>query len=217
MNGHCSLLLMVCVTLMAVGCGRPTAIRSVMTPEEGDELQASLAELESALTKHSPFIHSKLAAPASEEGIAALREGLGGVEVQCLETWYRWHNGCVDNLTDFLPLGRMLSISEALDDREMIQEYPFVDSKRKSAIKILEDGAGDGFFLDVSSSEPRVFYHMLEDPFPRDYGALRHFAQFIARVHSSGVASLDENGMVDFDLVEYDRIESDYLRKLETR
>ena len=111
----------------------------------------------------------------------------------------------------------MLSISESLHDREMTQKYPFVDSKRKSAIKILEDAAGDGFFLDVASSRPRVFYHMLEDPFPRDYGTLQDFVQFIAEVHLSGVASLDENGMVDFDWGEYDRIESDYLRKLKTR
>jgi hypothetical protein len=92
-----------------------------------------------------------------------------------------------------------------------------VDSKRKRAIKILEDGAGDGFFLDLSSPNPRVFYHMLEDPFPRDYGTLQEFVQFIADVHASGVVSPDKHGMADFDLEKYDRLESDYLRKLKTR
>lgn len=76
-----------------------------------------------------------------------LRKKLGGVEIQCLEQWYRWHNGCIDHATDILPLGRMLSVSESLNDRAMIQKTPFVDSLRKHAIKLLDDGAGDGFSL----------------------------------------------------------------------
>ncbi len=95
--------------------------------------------------------------------------------------------------------------------RRTIQSIPFVDSKRKQAIKLLDDGAGDGFFLDVSSAAPRVFYHMLEDPGPRDYGPLDSFVEFLTQVHRSGLTAANENGTVDFDLDRYDAIQSDYL------
>ena len=91
MNKARTVLLIVCVTLAAVGCGRPQATSSFMASQEHENLKASLAGLESVLEKHSPFIHDKLAAPATEEDISELRQGLGGVEVQCLELWYRWH------------------------------------------------------------------------------------------------------------------------------
>ncbi len=199
---------------MVAGCGSPKTQKRVVIPQEKETLNAGFAKLETVLKEKVLFIHSKLGEPAGEKDIAELREGLGGVEVQCLELWYKWHNGSADNLTDILPLGKMLSISESLEDRELIQKVPFVDPKRKRAIKILEDPAGDGFFLDISGSSPRVFHHMLEDPFPRDYGTLEDFVGFIAEVHSSGVASMTENGIVDFDLEKYGKIESDYLSKL---
>ena len=134
--------------------------------------------------------------------------------MQSLELWYQWHNGCIDRTTDVLPLGRMLSISESLQDRKMIRGIRFVDEKRKSALKILDDGAGDGFFVDVANPSPRVFYHMLEDPFPRDYGTLKDFVQLIMQVHAAVLSSENENGMVDFDKAQYDKLESEYFKKL---
>jgi hypothetical protein len=89
-----------------------------------------------------------------------------------------------------------------------------VDRKRRSALKILEDAAGDGFFLDVAIPRPRVFYHMLEDPFPQDYGTLAQFVSFIAEVHAAGLASAGEGGVVNFDLDRYAEIEADYLRRI---
>ena len=46
-------------------------------------------------------------------------------------------------------LGYPLSVQESLDDREMEQKIALIDSLRKGSVKILEDGSGDGFFLDV--------------------------------------------------------------------
>lgn len=108
----------------------------------------------------------------------------------------------------------MLSIAESIEDRRAIQSIPFVDTKRKQAIKLLDDGAGDGFFLDVSSSALRVFYHMLEDPWPTDYGPLDSFVEFLTQVHRAELAKVNENGMVDFDWEGYDAIQSDYLSKV---
>ena len=214
MKAIASMSLIISFSLSLMGCGASKAKESIMTEQEKKGLSAALANLESVLDEKSPFISKKLSGAASEKDIVALRKELGGIEIQCLENWYCWHNGCTDKLTDIIPLGRMLSISESLEDRAMTQKIPFVDSKRKNAIKILDDGAGDGFFMDISIPRPRIFYHMLEDPFPRDYGTLEDFVVFIKEVHASGIAAVQTNGMVNFDLDKYHIIESKYLDSL---
>ncbi|NOX58159.1 MAG: SMI1/KNR4 family protein [Planctomycetes bacterium] len=178
-------------------------------------MREALAKLETALKDNAPFVHAKLNPPATANELAALRAAFGGTQVQSLELWYQWHNGCSDHTIDLLPLGRMLSISESLQDRKLAQGIPFVDAKRKSALKILDDGSGDGFFLDVAAPNPRVFYHMLEDPYPCDYGSLEQFIEFILEVHTAGLASHDKNGMVDFDETRYEKIEAAYLKNLQ--
>lgn len=200
--------------ILATGCGQHKATTSTMSNKAQGELSASLAKLDETLKSKSPFIFAKLARGATQKDIDTLRSGFGGAQIECLEVWYKWHNGCSGHITDVLPLGRMLSIAESLEDRKGIQSIPFVDAKRKSALKILEDSAGDGFFLDVESQNPRVFYHMLEDPFPRDYGTLEEFASFIRDVHAAGVASENDHGMVDFDLDRYNKIEAEYLARI---
>lgn len=203
------------VATSLAGCGAQEAVRSTMTDEEGTRLREALVRLDAVLREKAGFISSRLAEPASDQEIDALRQGLDGAQVDCLEVWYRWHNGC-DRLTDILPLGRMLSIEESLNDRAMNRKTPFVDAKRRTAIMILEDGCGDGFFLDLSSTSPRVFYHMLEDPFSRDFGRLEDFVRFITDVHASGLALRDDHGMVQFDLDKYGELESRYRGRLES-
>jgi hypothetical protein len=198
--------------ILATGCGPHKVVSSTMSNAEQIALATSLAKLEDVLANKSPFIFAKLGPGATDEDVGRLRSELGGAQIQCLELWYRWHNGCSGHTTDLLPLGRMLSIAEALEDRKGIQEIPFVDTKRKNALKILEDVAGDGFFLDIASPSSRVFYHMLEDPFPRDYGTLQEFVAFISDVHAAGLASEKDNGIVAFDLDRYQKIESEYLQ-----
>ena len=215
------LCLICALSMITVGCKRQKvasntqkAVSSTMTVDEQKNLNERLAKLEATLEENAPFVHAKLAPPATEDQLAELRTGLGGTQVQSLALWYQWHNGCIDATTNVLPLGRMLSISESLQDRKMIRGIRFVDEKRKSALKILDDGAGDGFFVDVTSPNPHVFYHMLEDPFPRDYGTLKDFVQFMMQVHAAGLSSEDEHGMVDFDMARYDKLESEYFGKL---
>lgn len=206
--------LLISISLVATGCGRQDAVGSAMSDQQQNALSASLAELEDILRDKSPIVFAKLAPPATDEELATLRSELGGVHIQCLELWYGWHNGCTGGSIDILPLGRMLSITESLEDRRLTQDIPFVDAKRKNALKILDDGAGDGFFLDIASRNPRVFYHMLEDPNHRDYGTLQEFAAFISDVHAAGLATGKENGRVTFDLERFQKAEGDYLQKL---
>jgi hypothetical protein len=200
--------------LLGTGCGQPNPVDSSMSSNQKNALTASLRQLEETLATKSPYIFAKLGSGATNEQLLPLRSELGGAQIECLELWYQWHNGCTDQITNVLPLGRMLSIAEAIDDRRLIKEVAFVDAKRKNAWKILDDGAGDGFFLEVTSANPRVFYHMLEDPYPRDYGTLQEFVAFIDVVHAAGVASEDANGMVEFDDDRYQKIEAEYLAKL---
>jgi hypothetical protein len=201
-------------TITATGCGQHAARSSSLSNKEQSDLSASLAKLDETLASKSRFIFAKLLPGATQPDIDALRKGLGGSQIECLEVWYKWHNGCADRITDLLPLGRMLSINESLENRKQIQSIPFVDAKRKSALKILEDSAGDGFFLDVESQNPRVFYHMLEDPYPRDYGTFVEFISFIRDVHEAGIVSENKHSMADFDLNRYQKIEADYLKSL---
>jgi hypothetical protein len=59
-----------------------------------------------------------------------------------------------------------------------------------------------------------VFYHMLEDPYPRDFGTPQEFVAFINDIHAAGLASLNEHGMVVFDLDRYQNIKSGYVEKI---
>jgi hypothetical protein len=207
-------LLIVLMASSSLGCGREKVVNSAISGKELDALRASLAKLEETLKTKSPFVFAKLAPAATDDEIKTLWNGLDGAQVQSLEVWYRWHNGCEGQFTDVLPLGRMLSIAEAIEDRKQIQTVPFVDAKRKSALKILEDGAGDGFFLDIASTRLRVFYHMLEDPYPRDYGTLEQFVTFIRDVHEAGLAKEKKDGMVEFDLKGYQTMEAEYFKRI---
>jgi hypothetical protein len=185
-----------------------------MFVSQKNALKASLEKLEETLTIKSPYILAQLTPGASDEDLKALRSELGGVQIESLELWYQWHNGCSDQVTNVLPLGRLLSIDEAIEDRRLMNNVEFVDAKRKNAWKILDDGAGDGFFLDITNPSPRVFYHMLEDPFPRDYGTLQEFVTFIDAVHAAGLASEDSRVTAVFDLDRYQKLEAEYLARL---
>lgn len=194
-----ALLLSAVALFCCVGCERPQAVSSSMPKNEQEGLRTGLQQLEATLREKSPFIADALAPPATDDQLKLLWAELGGAQIECLETWYRWHNGCTSPTIDLIPLGRMLSIDEAVADRQQIQSIPLVDAQRQSAIKLLTDAAGDGFFLDAESPNPRIFYHMLEDPYPRYYGTLSQFVDFIESIHAAGLATKNENGMVDFD------------------
>lgn len=188
-----------------------------MSEPERQALSASLSRLDEALANRAPSLHMKLAPPASPAEIARLRAALNQDKVEVLEAWYLWHNGTTDPATSLLPLGAPLSIEEALEDHGSIQRVPFVDKLRKSAIKLMDDGSGDGFFLDVTSTKPTVFYHMLEDPLPLSYGSLDQFVNFIATGFEAGVLRTNESGALDYDIQAYEQFEAEHLRMLGSR
>ena len=208
-------LVLIGLALLApiAGCSGPNPVQTTLTPQERQDLEDALARLDEAIAKNTPHLRDKLGTPASQSDIAELRNYLG-VKNELLETWFLWRNGERELAADLLPLGRLISISKAIDDRKSVNELPFVDDLQRRAFKILEDPAGDGFYIDVTCDNPKVFYHMLEDPFPRYFGNLPQFVEFLIRIHSAGITSLDEHGMILFDIEEYMRIEGEYLRSV---
>jgi len=202
------------VFLCLCSCSKPTSVPSVLDSSEAKALQASFERLDHVLAVKGVAIQTNLAPPASPTEIAKLRAALGGNKIDALEAWFCWHNGTAGTRTDLLPLGYPLTIAESLDDRKLIQKIPFVDKLRKSAIKIMDDGAGDGFFLDVTSASPTVFYHMLEDPTPQYYGSLHEFVDYIAGAFENGALFVDAAGRLKHDETKYQAWEKEHFKKL---
>jgi|ERR1043166_6519959 hypothetical protein len=202
------------LVLLCCSCGKPKSVPSTINTADSQAMKAAYDRLEKTLSTQATGIYTNLSPPATENEIATLRAALNGNTVEALETWYRWHNGTTGQLTDLLPLGHPLSIAEALEDRRMMQSVPFVDQLRKNAIKLMDDGAGDGFFLDVTSTNPTVFYHMLEDPFPRSYGTMTEFIDFIASGFEQGVLFVDKAGNFAYDDARYKSLEEAHFGKI---
>lgn len=195
---------------------KPKALSSTMTTEQKKALCTNLAKLEETIKKKTPAIYTTMAPPATDEEIAQLRVALRGAQIENLELWFRWHNGGKEYPYILLPLGNSLSISEALGDQKMIQDIPFVDTWRKGALKILDDGAGDGYFLDIANPNPCVFHHMLECDSATYYGTLEQFISFINTVHNGVEITINEQGVYEFEEKQYYGLEEEYLQKIGT-
>lgn len=211
-----SVLLVSLLSFIAIGCGgQPTVSSVTMTDAQRAELLAALEKLDETLEQHAPEIFKQFAPPASDDDIKELRSGLGGVDRPFLELWFRWHNGGQNGVVGLLPLGDALSIQEALADRAMNQSISMMHHSRRRDIKLLDDGAGDGYFLNLSSNPPRVYYEMLEDPAQTDYGTLAEFVDFIEQVHAAKITTVDDRGFVDFDWDAYSKLETKHLASLQ--
>jgi hypothetical protein len=215
------LLAFIPIALLLWSCSKPPvsvalapAVSVALTSAEAQALAESFARLDKVLAANAAVIHTNLAPPATEADIAVLRAALNGATNFVLEAWFGWHNGALNLGTSLLPLGLPQSIAEALEDRKLIQSIPFIDKLRKRSLKILEDIAGDGFFVDVTSLKPRVFYHMLEDGTPRYYGTLTEFVNFIATGFESGVLSVDAKGQFNYDNQKYQVFEQEHFRAI---
>lgn len=186
-----------------------------MNESELNLIVATQEKLDSTLESNSPFVFEELAPPASPDEIEKLRTEFGGIEQPYLEAWFLWHNGGLTHPVCLLPLGGMLSISEAISDRSANQSLPCPDyGRRKRSIKLLDDDCGDGFFLDLSESPPQASYEMMEDPFPTRYGSILQLLQFIERVHAAGIASVNERGVVVFEDLKYQELEDQHLASI---
>jgi hypothetical protein len=204
-----------CLLLAAVllsGCGRSRVESMRLEAADAARLSGQLTLLDSTLREKSPAIAVKLSPGISPAELQKLRDALDGAQIEPLEIWLQWHNGSSKGDALLLPLGFAQPLDASLVERKQVASIPFIAARRKLAFKLLEDGSGDGFFLDLSSPGGRVFYHMLEDgELFTDFGRLDEFAGFIAQVHQAGLAAVGEGGAVIFDLPRYAALEARYL------
>jgi hypothetical protein len=196
------------------GCGQPKIKPVSLSPEDERKLAGELAALDAVLRQHTPQVAAKLNPPAAPADIARLRTELAGAIIQPLEAWFQWHNGAArqPGPVVLIPLGRPVDLRAALAERNLIRQIPLVPTRRKLALKILDDDAGDGFFVDLVGGQARVFYHMLEDPDSyQDYGRLEEFVGFIRSVHEAQILAIAKEGPDEFDLQKYQMLEAAYF------
>lgn len=205
------------IVWLLCSCSKPPAVATPLSPAEAQALTESFARLEKVLATKATVLHTNLTPPATVAEIAVLRAALNGTTNLVLEAWFGWCNGTTNQSADLLPLGRPLSIAEALEDRKLIQSIPLVDKLRRQSLKIMDDGAGDGFFVDVTSSRPRVFYHMLEDGTPQYYGTMPEFVNFIATGFETGVLFVNTKGEFAYDHAQYEALEQKHFQAIGKR
>ncbi|MDF1753138.1 MAG: hypothetical protein P1U89_10220 [Verrucomicrobiales bacterium] len=206
-----SKIALLCIGLLT-SCGQRTVSQpSRLTEEELTRLDAAFERLDRVLESNAPNIHKQLHPGSTEEDLDRLRICLSGNQVECLEKWFSWHNGSSEEI---LPAGLPISVARSVEDQRISETLPFVPPVRQNSVKILDNSAGDGFFMDVNSETPLVFHHMLEDPEnPIWFGTLPEFIDFIATGFESGILFEDEEGNFDFDEAKYEELMTKHLQR----
>lgn len=196
-----------------VGCGskKVTYPDVTMPPSDREALIAALDRIDVALAEKAPTLASFLNDGATDKEIEHLRQALGGAINEPLEIWFRWHNGSSQRGLSLLPLGGLISLEESIRNKQMESRIPLIPHYRRNAIKVLDDLAGDGYFLDLTADEPIIFYDMTEEPSPRKIFKLTELAEFIATGFEKGVLTDDEHGLIDYEEETYFRFEEDYF------
>ena len=115
------------LAISVVSCGKQRSTTSTMTTTEAKELSDALARLDGILKAKAPSIHANLNGAASSDDLAQLRSVLDGNTVEALENWFSWHNGASGKWSRMLPLGFPLSVSDALNNRKMLNGIPLID------------------------------------------------------------------------------------------
>ena len=184
-----------------------------MTESDVEELRAAFQRLDSAMAKAAPKMFSQLNPGASDEEILVLRSALGGKINQPLEEWFSWHNGAESYGVSLLPLGYPLSIEQALSKLEQSRDIPFNSKIRRNSLKILDDFSGDGYFVDLRSQSPWVFYDMIEDSGGPIYAhTLTELVSFIASCFEEDVFFEDAQGNFEYDEEAYSELDDKFSR-----
>ncbi len=173
-----------------------------MHQQEYHNLTQSLDQLDAVLKSKAPALHQQFADGATDEQIDQLRASLGGKSIHALEAWFKWHNGATEPMLELIPLGEVVSIEQAIEQRALSLQH--ASSLRANSIMILEDGAGDGYFVDLTNDPALVYYEMLEDPSPTYYGTLTEFTKYIAEAYESGIFRVDDQAVLDYNEDEFE-------------
>ena len=199
-------------TVLLCSCGQRTvSLESRLSESESVELTRAFEHLDLILEEKAPGIFQSLRPGTSQEDLDDLRLCLSGNRVEILEKWFLWHNGGAQPL---LPSGMPVSLDRSIEDQRILESIPYVPAIRRNSVKILDDLNGDGFFIDVNSSNPLVFRHVMDDPEHQIwFGTLAEFVDFIASGFEAGVLFENEDGRFEYDGAVYEEFMTDYLKR----
>ena len=139
-----------------------------------------------------------------------------------LRTLYRWHNGMPTNcIVGLLPGQRFLPLDEIVREGALVRQqlqsetslqraaFAALAGHRKGWVRVLDDGAGDGYFYDPkrSDAEGAFFYHMAEQSYFLWFASFRNFLAGTIECYESRAIYLAKDGS---DLVE----DSEHTQKI---
>lgn len=208
-------LTLVVSILVVFALAGPFAQRSFFYPKArglppviGETTEQLLTRLQAVLETNAPTVAKSLLPGLSDARISAL-EVEGGFRLSDdLRAFYRWHNGMPTNSTDgLLPGQRFVPLDEIADGRALARQH--VDSAsqrvafsvftghRKSWVRILDDGASDGYFYDPkrTDAEGAFFYHMAEVRYYVWFPSFRNFLAGTIECYEKRAIKLATNGV----------------------
>jgi cell wall assembly regulator SMI1 len=174
-----------------------------------------LNRLQKTLEKNAPEIAHQLQPGLSEAEINAQEMAGGFVLPAEIRALYRWHNGQAPASPDgLLPGLRFLPLETTVRERQLLSQqlraegfwsrlnFKIFAGHRRSWVPILDDGSGDGYYVDPdrSDAEGAFFYNFSEVRFYTWFPAFRNFLTGLIECYDTGAVrlspdrkSLDEN------------------------
>lgn len=167
-------------------------------------LEELLARLEELLKERAPKAYARLEPGIASGELQRIEAKLGVQLSDELRTLYSWHNGMSDSseatlfsIYPFPSLNRLADERTAgqLDLRKasFLQRtlHSLMLGHRESWIAIFPDGAGDGYYVDLSrpASQGAVFYNFTEDVHYVFYPSLKNLIAAIVECYEAEVYS----------------------------
>lgn len=181
--------------------------------DKAQDLQNALQSLDQIIKDKAQSLHDNLADGATDKQIVELQSEFNNEITPCIEQWFRWRNGSIKQFSEIIPLGELVSIEQVVEYRNQLKNSGLKRILRFNSVLLLEDGAGDGYFVDLQRSPPEVYYEMLEDPTPTYYGTMFEFVRYITEGYKSGVFSIDDDGELECNDELFERYEESHLEK----
>jgi len=201
----CLLFTVVVVTIVA----GPLMLRSFFYPKPRglppvvpETTEQLLARLQIVLESNAPVVARSLQPGLSDAQISEL-ESQGGFRLSSdLRALYRWRNGLPTNsIVGLLPGQRFVPLEEATQERSLIRQQSGVAFKifaghRKGWLRVLDDGAGDGYFYDPerSDSQGAFFFHFAEVGEYLWFPSLRNFLSGVIECYQTQAVKMAADG-----------------------
>lgn len=190
-----------------------------------------VTRLQAVLETNAPVVASALQPGLSDAQIASL-ERQGGFQLSDdLHALYRWHNGIRRTSTIGLLAGlRFVPLDEFVQERSLIGQqvasasgiqraaFSVFAGHRSSWIRILDDGAGDGYFYDPrrTDAEGAFFYHFAEGGHYLWFPSVRNFLAGVIECYESRAVRVAADGKsLDEDLERTQKLWERYSKSSE--